>query len=67
MRHVVNARRFNLIIYRAYELGYEVVGTDCNADSIKDFFDSKLKRKYLHEKVDKIDGTLYKHGGQKSY
>ena len=60
MRHAMIARRFNLIIYRAYELGYEVVGTDCNSDSIKDFFDSKLKQKCLQEKVDKIDGTLYK-------
>lgn len=44
----------------AHELGYEVVGTDCNGESLKDFFDAKLKIPYVKQQLDNIDGILYK-------
>ena len=50
----------SLLHYRAYDLGYEIVGTDCIPAALKDFLENKAKVKYTEEKIDSIDGTLFK-------
>ena len=51
---------FCSFIFRAYDLGYEVVGTDCVPEALKEFLDNKAKVAYTEERIDGLEGCLFK-------